>query len=230
MTLHTLYIPSTCSITTIYEQLVLAFETSYKEAGNNNNNNNNGITIQRRDRSNYTSIEIFYDNQIFIKFSNIAEDNSNEDDNTNKLFTQLEFEIFDSKSSNDKLLNIYESLYDTIKLIILSCCFNNNSRDKQIAASTLNFSKNMPSSNSSSSTSSTSNNNIICSLLEEQFGEMFKNPASTSDSQQGVITTGKYSVLIDLEQLRVVESDSAPLKGRVESVLAIGKLLRTPLC
>lgn len=58
-------------------------------------------------------------------------------------------------------------------------------------------------------------------LLNEQFGNEYHN---------GVIVVGKYRAVVDLHTLRVVESNSGPLRGRVESVLAVGRTLRTPLC
>ncbi|GMM54578.1 hypothetical protein DAKH74_011940 [Maudiozyma humilis] len=64
---------------------------------------------------------------------------------------------------------------------------------------------------------------IAARLLSAQFGAAF-------DAASGVVAAGRHRTVVDLGALRVVSSDSAPLRGRVESVLAVGRTLAAPLC
>ncbi|EJS42547.1 ysh1p [Saccharomyces arboricola H-6] len=77
----------------------------------------------------------------------------------------------------------------------------------------------------------------ISRLFKEQFGECFtlfldKNESSISkeDTINGVVTIGKNTAKIDFINMKILECNSNPLKGRVESLLNIGSTLVTPLC
>ncbi|CCF59279.1 hypothetical protein KAFR_0G02460 [Kazachstania africana CBS 2517] len=63
-----------------------------------------------------------------------------------------------------------------------------------------------------------SNLNILKELMAEQFGDEF-------DSSSGTIKIGKNEVTLNLETMEIVESNSKPLKGRVESIISIAKNL-----
>ena len=69
----------------------------------------------------------------------------------------------------------------------------------------------------------TDSTGIAARLLAAQFGAAF-------DAASGVVAAGRHRTVVDLGALRVVSSDSAPLRGRVESVLAVGRTLAAPLC
>ncbi|CAI4035189.1 hypothetical protein SMKI_12G3350 [Saccharomyces mikatae IFO 1815] len=76
----------------------------------------------------------------------------------------------------------------------------------------------------------------ISRLFKEQFGDSFtlllnkEDCASNGDTISGVITIGKNTAKIDFNNMKIVECNSNPLKGRVESLLNIGGNLVTPLC
>ncbi|CAI4046670.1 hypothetical protein SKDZ_12G3080 [Saccharomyces kudriavzevii ZP591] len=77
----------------------------------------------------------------------------------------------------------------------------------------------------------------ISRLFKEQFGECFTlfldkdEPASSKEEAiNGVITIGKNTARIDFSNMKILECNSNPLKGRVESLLNIGGNLVTPLC
>ena len=104
-----------------------------------------------------------------------------------------------------------------------------------IALSLLNSSNSSNSSNSNTNSSNSSNSNsnktthsshdIAAELLQAQFGPSF-------DRASGTIAAGKHRTVVDLATLTVTSSDSGsgPLRGRVESVLAVGRTLASPLC
>ncbi|CCK72951.1 cleavage polyadenylation factor subunit SYC1 KNAG_0M00980 [Huiozyma naganishii CBS 8797] len=70
------------------------------------------------------------------------------------------------------------------------------------------------------------NENTAVSLFREQFGTDFK----SEHHSRGVVSVGKTVARVDFEQMRVTDCNSVPLRGRVESLLAIGNELNAPLC
>lgn len=135
-----------------------------------------------------------------IQLTFINEDNSNNN-------TRVDIDILDKDNNriiNKDQLQLYNILLDTIILILFKC---NNSNNKQ----------SIPISSIS----------LICSLLKEQFGDTF---TTNEITYQGIVQTERYKATIDLNKMNVIESDSLPLKGRIESVLVMGRLICTPLC
>lgn len=135
-----------------------------------------------------------------IQLTFINEDNSNNN-------TRVDIDILDKDNNriiNKDQLQLYNILLDTIILILFKC---NNSNNKQ----------SIPISSIS----------LICSLLKEQFGDTF---TTNEITYQGIVQTERYKATIDLNKMNVIESDSIPLKGRIESVLVMGRLICTPLC
>lgn len=152
-------------------------------------------------------IKLLNENIIQLKYMNstiqltfINEDNSNNN-------TRVDIDILDKDNNriiNKDQLQLYNILLDTIILILFKC---NNSNNKQ----------SIPISSIS----------LICSLLKEQFGDTF---TANEINYQGIVQTERYKATIDLNKMNVIESDSIPLKGRIESVLVMGRLICTPLC
>lgn len=77
----------------------------------------------------------------------------------------------------------------------------------------------------------------VTSLFKEQFGEAFtlmiNKEAEKQEEQEdiiGLITMGKHEAKINFNKMEIEESNSGPLKGRVESILNIGKELVANLC
>ncbi|KOG97965.1 cleavage polyadenylation factor subunit YSH1 [Saccharomyces eubayanus] len=77
----------------------------------------------------------------------------------------------------------------------------------------------------------------ISRLFKEQFGECFtllldkdEYINSKQNTINGVVTIGKNTAKIDFNNMKILECNSNPLKGRVESLLNIGGNLVTPLC
>ncbi|KAG0668844.1 endoribonuclease ysh1 [Maudiozyma exigua] len=146
-------------------------------------------------------IQLTYMNSI-IELTFINKDNSNN--------TRVDIDILDkdnNRITNKDQLELYNILLDTIILVLFNCNNNNNKQTilEEPASSIL----------------------LICSLLKEQFGDTFTTNETT---YQGIVQTEKYKATIDLHKMNVIESDSIPLKGRIESVLVMGRLICTPLC
>lgn len=77
----------------------------------------------------------------------------------------------------------------------------------------------------------------ISRLFKEQFGDCFtlflnkdEYASNKEDTISGVITIGKNTAKVDFNNMKILECNSNPLKGRVESLLNIGGNLVTPLC
>ncbi|QHS74993.1 cleavage polyadenylation factor subunit YSH1 [Saccharomyces paradoxus] len=77
----------------------------------------------------------------------------------------------------------------------------------------------------------------ISRLFKEQFGDCFtlflnkdEYASNKEDTINGVITIGKNTAKVDFNNMKILECNSNPLKGRVESLLNIGGNLVTPLC
>ncbi|CAI4652934.1 BBL_G0037180.mRNA.1.CDS.1 [Saccharomyces cerevisiae] len=77
----------------------------------------------------------------------------------------------------------------------------------------------------------------ISRLFEEQFGDCFtlflnkdEYASNKEETITGVVTIGKSTAKIDFNNMKILECNSNPLKGRVESLLNIGGNLVTPLC
>ncbi|CAI4051806.1 hypothetical protein SKDZ_15G3250 [Saccharomyces kudriavzevii ZP591] len=70
-------------------------------------------------------------------------------------------------------------------------------------------------------------------LFQEQFGDSFsanEGVGEQEDVRNGSVTIGKSKAVIDFSTMKLVDCNSNPLKGRVESILSIGQKLTTPLC
>ncbi|CAI4667018.1 ALI_collapsed_G0039910.mRNA.1.CDS.1 [Saccharomyces cerevisiae] len=77
----------------------------------------------------------------------------------------------------------------------------------------------------------------ISRLFKEQFGDCFtlflnkdEYASNKEETITGVVTIGKSTAKIDFNNMKILECNSNPLKGRVESLLNIGGNLVTPLC
>ncbi|GHM93345.1 endoribonuclease ysh1 [Saccharomyces cerevisiae] len=77
----------------------------------------------------------------------------------------------------------------------------------------------------------------ISRLFKEQFGDCFtlflnkdEYASNKEETITGVVTIGKSTAQIDFNNMKILECNSNPLKGRVESLLNIGGNLVTPLC
>lgn len=77
----------------------------------------------------------------------------------------------------------------------------------------------------------------VTSLFKEQFGEAFtlmiNKDAERQEEQEdiiGLVTMGKHEARINFNKMQIEESNSGPLKGRIESILNIGKELVSTLC
>ncbi|QHS76278.1 cleavage polyadenylation factor subunit SYC1 [Saccharomyces paradoxus] len=70
-------------------------------------------------------------------------------------------------------------------------------------------------------------------LFQEQFGDSFsvdEGMEKKEDVKNGSVTIGKSKATIDFSTMKLIDCNSNPLKGRVESILSIGQKLTTPLC
>ncbi|CAI2026295.1 hypothetical protein SEUBUCD646_0H02210 [Saccharomyces eubayanus] len=68
-------------------------------------------------------------------------------------------------------------------------------------------------------------------LFQEQFGDCFS--AETGQEEgvgNGSVTIGKSKAIVDFSTMKLIDCNSNPLRGRVESILSIGQKLTTPLC
>lgn len=198
MSLHTIYIPDSLEISSVYEQLnsILVESPTY-----NNENENRPNVIQQ---INENTIQLTYLNSI-IQLTIFQEDRSNN--------TRVQIDILDKDNNNNTITNkdeleIYNTLINTIILILFNCNNNSNNTQNKIKKTISSIS-------------------LVCSLLKEQFGDTF---TADDTTYQGIIKTEKYKAIIDLNKMNVIESDSIPLKGRIESVLTMSKLICTPLC
>ena len=77
----------------------------------------------------------------------------------------------------------------------------------------------------------------IVNLFREQFGQAFElayeessSATKFGDQVTGKVKVGKNEVQINFSSMKVTESNSIPLKGRVESILSIGAGLVASLC
>lgn len=75
----------------------------------------------------------------------------------------------------------------------------------------------------------------IISLFKEQFGPTFayqeaEDASVTRDLGMGTIVSDKMSAQVDFQKLKVIKCNSNPLRGRIESLLSIGRDLTQPLC
>ncbi|CAI4779457.1 BGN_3a_G0050660.mRNA.1.CDS.1 [Saccharomyces cerevisiae] len=70
-------------------------------------------------------------------------------------------------------------------------------------------------------------------LFREQFGDSFsidEGIGKKENVKNGSVTIGKSKATIDFSTMKLIDCNSNPLKGRVESILSIGQILTTPLC
>lgn len=195
------------SLYTIYIPDSLEISSTYEQLNSilvespSHNEDNIPNTITQ---SNENTIQLHYLNSI-IQLTFLKDDNNNNDNST-----RVEINILDKDNNsitNKDELEFYSSLLNSIILILFNCNNNNNKQDKtQDPVSSI---------------------SLICSLLKEQFGDTF---TADDTTYQGTIKTEKYKAIIDLNKMNVIESDSIPLKGRIESVLTMGRLICTPLC
>ncbi|KAL3241169.1 cleavage polyadenylation factor subunit YSH1 [Nakaseomyces bracarensis] len=80
----------------------------------------------------------------------------------------------------------------------------------------------------------------IAKLFKEQFGDAFtllmekddseKAISENDESIKGLVTIGKNTASINFSEMKVIDCNSNPLKGRVESLLKIGMDLVASLC
>ena len=71
----------------------------------------------------------------------------------------------------------------------------------------------------------------VVELFREQFGKSFELALDNkTDVIKGKISMGKNNAEIDFSEMKVIECNSKPLKGRIESILGIGSDLVATLC
>ena len=68
----------------------------------------------------------------------------------------------------------------------------------------------------------------IITLFKEQFGSSFSSMEGMPNN--GLITLDRINAQIDFNKMKVVRCNSNPLRGRIESLLSIGKDLKQSLC
>lgn len=68
----------------------------------------------------------------------------------------------------------------------------------------------------------------IITLFKEQFGDSFSSMEGMPNN--GLITLDRINAQVDFNKMKVVKCNSNPLRGRIESILSIGKDLKQPLC
>ncbi|CAL9728356.1 protein Syc1p [Monosporozyma unispora] len=68
----------------------------------------------------------------------------------------------------------------------------------------------------------------IITLFKEQFGDSFSSMEGIPNN--GLITLDRINAQVDFTKMKVVKCNSNPLRGRIESILSIGKDLKQPLC
>lgn len=68
----------------------------------------------------------------------------------------------------------------------------------------------------------------IITLFKEQFGTSFSSVEGIPNN--GLITLDRINAQVDFNKMKVVKCNSNPLRGRIESLLSIGRDLKQPLC
>lgn len=68
----------------------------------------------------------------------------------------------------------------------------------------------------------------IISLFKEQFGDSFSSMEGVPNN--GIITLDRINAQVDFTKLKVIKCNSNPLRGRIESLLSVGRDLTQSLC